>query len=71
MKLSSEPDRLESLANRGPERALSALLSLGGSLALMLAMDVRLALVAVGLRAPLIARLAQAPDWTHTRGRPL
>jgi ATP-binding cassette subfamily B protein len=57
-RLLSEPERLESLANRGPERALNALLSVGGGAALMFALDWRLALVAVALRAPLIGQLA-------------
>jgi ATP-binding cassette subfamily B protein len=59
-RLLSEPERLESLANRGPERALSAVLSLGGALVLMLAMDWRLTVVAIALRAPLISKLAEA-----------
>ena len=57
-RLLSEPERLESLANRGPERGLNALLSVGGGAALMFALDWRLALVAVALRAPLIGKLA-------------
>lgn len=63
-RLLTEPERLESLANRGPERALSALLSIGGSLTLMLAMDSRLALVAIALRAPLIGKLAEIAGRT-------
>lgn len=63
-RLLTEPERLESLANRGPERALSALLSIGGSLTLMLSMDSRLALVAVALRAPLIGMLAEIAGRT-------
>ena len=55
-RLLTEPERLESLANRGPEKMLNALLALGGSLALMLSMDWRLAIVAIGLRAPLIGK---------------
>ena len=43
-----------------PRRALGALISSGGALLLMLALDSRLALVAVGLRAPLIGKLAEA-----------
>ena len=63
-RLLSEPERLEALANRGPERMLSACLSLGGALGLMLALDWRLTLVAVALRAPLIGRLAKAAGRT-------
>lgn len=63
-RLLTEPERLESLANRGPERALNALLSAGGALALMLSLDWRLAIVAVALRAPLIGKLAQLAGQT-------
>ena len=63
-RLLTEPERLENLANRGPERALSALLSVVGSLALMLSLDYRLALVAIALRAPLIGKLAEAAGAT-------
>ena len=63
-RLLTEPERLEALANRGPERALAALLSSGGALLLMLSLDWRLALVAVGLRAPLVGKLAEAAGRT-------
>ena len=51
-RLLSEPERLQELANRGPERLLLSLLSLGGGAALMCASEWRLALLAVLLRAP-------------------
>ena len=63
-RLLSEPERLEALANRGPERALSASLSVCGGLLLMLRTDLRLAAVAVALRAPLIGLLAEAAGRT-------
>lgn len=59
-RLLSEPDRLESLANRGLDRGLTSVLSVGGSFALMLLLEWRLALLAVVLRAPLIGKLAEA-----------
>jgi ABC-type multidrug transport system fused ATPase/permease subunit len=57
-RLLSEPERLQELANRGPERLLLSVLSLGGGAALMCTAEWRLALLAVLLRAPLLARLA-------------
>ena len=59
-RLLSEPQRLQEAANRGPERAVRAALTVVGALALMVATDWRLALVAVALRAPLLAKLAVA-----------
>ena len=60
----TEPERLEALANRGPEKALSALLAVGGSMALMIHMDAWLCLIAVALRAPLIGKLADIAGKT-------
>ncbi len=59
-RLITEPDRLQEVANRGPERALNALLALAGGLALMLRTDWRLALVAILVRAPLVSPLSTA-----------
>ena len=59
-RLVSEPERLQEIANRGPERALNALLATIGGLTLMVRTDARLALIAVALRAPLLAQLATA-----------
>lgn len=63
-RLLSEPERLQDLANRGPERCLTALLAVAGGLALMLATDWRLGLLALALRAPLIGVLAEAAGRT-------
>ena len=63
-RLVSEPERLESLANRGPERLMASLLACSGSLALMLSMDWRLTLVAVSLRTALITKLAELAGRT-------
>ena len=49
-RLLSEPERLQELANRGPERLLLALVSLCGGAALMATSEWRLALLAVLLR---------------------
>ena len=63
-RLLTEPERLETLANRGPERALNALISAGGALLLMLSLDWRLALLAVCLRAPFVGQLAKVAGKT-------
>ena len=57
-RLITEPDRLQELANRGPERGLTALVSLAGGAILMFSTEWRLALLAVALRAPLLTQLA-------------
>ena len=63
-RLISEPERLQEVANRGPEKALNALLSAGGGMLLMLRTEWRLALLAVLLRAPLLGALATTAGKT-------
>ena len=57
-RLITEPERLQELANRGPEKLLTALVSLVGGALLMFSTEWRLALLAVSLRAPLLTQLA-------------
>lgn len=57
-RLNSEPERLQELANRGPEKALNALLSIIGGAVLMIASEPRLAIAAILLKAPLLSRIA-------------
>jgi ABC-type multidrug transport system fused ATPase/permease subunit len=57
-RLNTEPERLQELANRGPERALNALLGVCGGAALMTYTEPRLALAAVLLKAPLLSQIA-------------
>lgn len=57
-RLNSEPERLQELANRGPEKALNAVLSVCGGAALMALTEPRLALAALLLKAPLLSRIA-------------
>ena len=59
-RLITEPERLERIANRGPERLLNAALGALGGCALMVRAEPRLALLAIALRAPLLARIASA-----------
>lgn len=54
----------QEVANRGPEKALNALLAAGGGMLLMLRSEWRLGLLALLLRAPLLGALATAAGKT-------
>jgi hypothetical protein len=57
-RLNSEPERLQDLANRGPEKAFNAVLGVCGGAALMAFTEPRLAAAALLLKAPLLSQIA-------------